>query len=61
MDFWEPKLDRNIRRDRKNIRALRHDGWKVLVIWECQAKNENAIALILRRFLESRRRTGDML
>jgi len=36
--FWQAKLERNRRRDRKVIRRLRSLGWKVLVIWECQIK-----------------------
>lgn len=35
-EFWRKKLGGNVSRDRKNRRALLKDGWKVLVIWECQ-------------------------
>jgi DNA mismatch endonuclease (patch repair protein) len=52
VEFWKRKLDRNIQRDRKNIRTLRRTGWKVLVIWECQTKDEGTVASILRRFIE---------
>lgn len=34
-DFWEVKLSANAARDRKAIEALRADGWRVLVVWEC--------------------------
>ena len=33
--FWEAKLDRNIQRDRENIRQLEQAGWTPLVIWQC--------------------------
>lgn len=35
-DFWEQKFARNVERDREKQQALLTDGWKVLVIWECQ-------------------------
>lgn len=34
-DYWEPKLKRNVERDRKHTIALRKLGWKSLVVWEC--------------------------
>jgi DNA mismatch endonuclease (patch repair protein) len=34
-DFWKKKLEGNAARDRRAIDALRADGWRVLVIWEC--------------------------
>jgi len=37
--FWTDKFDRNVKRDRKNKRALKRLGWKVLVVWECEADN----------------------
>jgi len=35
-EFWLPKLKGNQIRDRKQTRALRKNGWQVLVVWECQ-------------------------
>ncbi|MEE7505126.1 very short patch repair endonuclease [Methylobacterium mesophilicum] len=35
---WETKIAANIARDRRNRRALRSDGWKVLRIWEHAVK-----------------------
>ncbi len=32
--YWLPKLEANKARDRRNGRALRKRGWKVLRIWE---------------------------
>jgi len=34
-DFWKKKLEGNAARDRRAIDALRADGWRVVVIWEC--------------------------
>jgi DNA mismatch endonuclease, patch repair protein len=37
--YWDEKLDGNIRRDAGAIRALRNEGWKTLILWECQLKS----------------------
>lgn len=37
-EYWLPKIQGNSRRDRKNTRALRVDGWKVVRIWEHELK-----------------------
>ena len=37
--FWLSKLDSNVARDRRNAAALRTLGWHVLVVWECELKN----------------------
>ena len=34
--FWHDKIERNRRRDAKTHRALRHQGWRVIRIWEHQ-------------------------
>ena len=33
-DYWEPKLARNVERDRETDRMLVRDGWTVLRAWE---------------------------
>lgn len=50
-NYWLPKLLRNQQRDRKNIRALRLLGYRVLIVWECETKNESRLALKLNKFL----------
>ena len=37
-DYWKPKIERNIERDAEDRRRLEADGWKVIVIWECELK-----------------------
>lgn len=34
--YWQPKLRRNVERDRCNDEALRAAGWQVVRIWEHQ-------------------------
>ncbi len=49
--YWVPKLERNRTRDEKNVNALRAAGWKTMVIWECEVRNERAIEKSINRFL----------
>ena len=39
IEYWLTKLDNNVRRDHKNSQLLMHAGWKVIVVWECELKN----------------------
>lgn len=44
-EYWEPKIKRNAERDRLNQEKLRADGWKVIVIWECEIKKHFSISM----------------
>ena len=70
--FWKQKIDSNRRRDRKVRLALRMDGWRVAVVWECAVKGRlrrdarelvRTLSAWLRsadnRGLEIRERAGD--
>lgn len=41
-EYWKPKIERNIQRDAENQRKLEADGWKVIVVWECELKKRIA-------------------
>lgn len=51
-DYWETKIRRNRERDTQSEAALKRDGWRVLTVWECQMKDEEAFRRRLRQFLE---------
>jgi len=38
--FWQKKFSENIERDKFVKRELRKMGWKVIVVWECELKND---------------------
>lgn len=40
-EFWREKIQRNRRNDRKAISALKAQGWRVLVVWECAMKGKD--------------------
>ncbi|MGD0885388.1 MAG: DNA mismatch endonuclease Vsr [Thermodesulfovibrionales bacterium] len=50
-DYWHPKLARNQTRDAEHETALKVLGWRVLVIWECQIKDEASLKQYLSAFL----------
>ena len=52
--YWLPKLARNSERDAEHEAALAADGWDVLVIWECETKDDKVLAARLRQFLGHR-------
>lgn len=47
-DYWIPKLDRNVARDRRNAEDLEQLGWRVVVIWECETKDRQRLSEIIR-------------
>lgn len=52
-DYWVAKISRNRERDAQSEAALKQDGWRVLTVWECQMKDQEAFRERLRRFLDS--------
>lgn len=40
-DYWIPKITANVNRDKRNHSLLRSNGWKVIVVWECELKKAN--------------------
>ena len=41
-EFWRNKIETNIERDKRNIDLLIREGWRVIVIWECELKKDKA-------------------
>ena len=40
-EYWVPKLERNVKRQKDNIKSLIEMGMKPHVIWECEVKDMN--------------------
>jgi DNA mismatch endonuclease (patch repair protein) len=51
--FWAKKLAGNVARDHRVIRQLRHRGWKILVVWQCQLADLDRLRARLVKFLSS--------
>lgn len=39
VEFWTTKILANVERDKRNVRRLRSEGWRVLVLWECDVES----------------------
>lgn len=44
-EFWNKKIEDNISRDQKKTEALEEQGWKVIVVWECELKKDAELTL----------------
>lgn len=58
LEFWLPKFDKNVARDRLVTRTLRQSGWRVIRIWECQlasAQCERHLTRLRKALTESPR------
>ena len=42
-EYWLPKFEANIERDRRKIKELEALGWRAAIIWECEAQNDDFI------------------
>ena len=45
-DYWIPKLERNIQRQKESINSFKEMGWMTFIIWECELKNKSYIKTI---------------
>ena len=52
LDYWLPKLQRNVERDAEHHDRLSALGWQVLVIWECEVKIAVGLPERIEEFLE---------
>ncbi len=53
---WKRKFDDNRQRDKRVLKQLLDDGWKVAMIWECSTRNKKEFEVImvqLDRFIKS--------
>lgn len=52
--YWVEKIEGNIKRDRRSVRALRNMQWKILRVWESDvARNNERIMVKVALFLRS--------
>lgn len=50
--FWKAKRLSNVERDRRNLGVLKREGWRMMIVWECETKNGEKLAKRIRKFLE---------
>ncbi|TPI78516.1 DNA mismatch endonuclease Vsr [Mesorhizobium sp. B2-8-9] len=49
VEYWQPKLRRNVERDAEAVQRLEALGYTVLTIWECKVRNAD-LTMRLRAF-----------
>ena len=49
--YWQAKLARNVERDVQVRQELERLGWRVLIVWECETKNEEKLRDLIMSFL----------
>lgn len=52
LEYWEPKIKANQKRDRSNVKKLKTGGWETFIVWQCDLKNLEDLKAKLTRFLE---------
>lgn len=53
-DYWSRKLTGNVERDARNRTSLEASGWRVLVIWECEIRERDALDRLAETIRSSR-------
>lgn len=53
VEFWRAKLEGNRQRDLRHQRELSELGWRVLVVWECELRDMDAVASKVEAFLNN--------
>lgn len=53
-EFWNAKFERNKARDAESVRALENMGWKVGVVWECEAHDPKTLNAKIKEILSVR-------
>ena len=48
-EYWLPKFRRTRERDHRNGKELRRNGWKVIIVWECELRDPDKLAKRLWR------------
>lgn len=51
-EFWRDKFATNRKRDARTIRSLREDGFRVLLVWECETRQPERLTARMLRFFE---------
>ncbi len=50
-DYWKTKIAKNRARDAVHQEKLAANGWRALIVWECELKDKDALEKKLREFL----------
>lgn len=54
IEWWLNKINTTIANDEKVVESLQNDGWKTIVIWECELKkekSENTLSELIKKII----------
>jgi DNA mismatch endonuclease (patch repair protein) len=54
--YWINKISGNKLRDKRHVKQLSRDHWRVLVVWECQLQNEAVLRRKIATFFKTAER-----
>ena len=40
IEFWKDKFAKTVERDKRQAKALKNLGWRVITVWECEIEKE---------------------
>lgn len=61
LDYWLPKLEANVNRDRAKLAQIESLGWKTLVVWQCETVDIDALAARLQAFVDETEKAIDIV
>lgn len=53
VEYWLPKISKNIANDLQNLERLERLGWRSLTIWQCELLQPKEVENKLRSFLKA--------
>lgn len=56
-EYWIPKIQKTVERDKENTRKLTALGWEVITVWECQLKadkEEQTLAMLINKIQKNK-------
>jgi len=52
VDFWSRKFSANVERDRRHLKALLDQDWRVAVVWECGLRRAHSRPLTIQEVIK---------
>lgn len=48
IEYWSTKIHRNQQNDKKAIKILKKDNWKIIIVYECELKKQKREKTLLK-------------
>lgn len=55
LNYWLPKINKNVERDEFNHKSLIAQGWSVLIVWECDLEGKSG-GITLKNIIKTLRK-----